>query len=208
MNFTGNDVYCHNNNAVRFAVPELARNYTSEMDEMYNERLFGPLSPDDPAHSLLTIDGVRLESYFASEVDVAPLIASLVFQAEESVQFMAFSFTRDDIGEAILERAAAGILIEGVFETTGSETQYSYYPVFRDAGLPNMQVLQDGNPRLMHHKVIIIDGEIVIFGSFNFSDSANDSNDENVVVIYDPIFARYFQEEFDFVWAEAEERDE
>ncbi len=208
MNFTSNDVYCHNNNSVRFAAPELARNYTREMDEMYAGRSFGPRSPADTPDPQLTIHGARVDNYFASEEDVAPLLANLISQAEESIQFMAFSFTRDDMGEAMLERAEAGILIEGVFETTGSETEYSYYPVFRDAGLPNLRVLQDGNPRNMHHKVLIIDSEIVAFGSFNFSDSANDSNDENVVVVYDPAFARYFQEEFDFVWAEAEGREE
>jgi len=208
MNFTSNDVHCHNNNTVRFTAPELALNYTSEMDEMYDQRSFGPRSPDDTPRPLLSVHGVRVDNYFASEEEVAPLIANLVSQAEESIRFMAFSFTRDDIGEAMLERAEAGVLVEGVFEATGSETEFSYYPVFRDAGLPNLRVLQDGNPRIMHHKVITIDGEIVIFGSFNFSDSANDSNDENVVVVYDPAFARFFEEEFDFVWAEAEGRDD
>ena len=77
-----------------------------------------------------------------------------------------------------------------------------------EAGLPNLNVLQDGNRRIMHHKVIILDGETVIFGSFNFSASANDSNDENVIIVHDTLFARLFQEEFELVWAEAEAAQE
>ena len=69
--------------------------------------------------------------------------------------------------------------------------------------MTNVGVRQDGNSRIMHHKVLIIDGAITIFGSYNFSNSANDSNDENVVIVLDPTFAAYFTEEFESVWAEA-----
>lgn len=48
----------------------------------------------------------------------------------------------------------------------------------------------------MHHKVFIIDEEIVIFGSYNFSASAEKKNDENVMVIFDQDFAAQFMAEF------------
>ena len=54
----------------------------------------------------------------------------------------------------------------------------------------------------MHHKVIVIDRETVIFGSFNFSDSANSRNDENLLIVHDATFVEYFIEEFNTVWAE------
>jgi len=63
----------------------------------------------------------------------------------------------------------------------------------KEAGLA---VFLDGNPRNMHHKVIVIDGEIVICGSFNFSDSADRSNDENLLIIYNRAVAAKFEEEF------------
>jgi phosphatidylserine/phosphatidylglycerophosphate/cardiolipin synthase-like enzyme len=56
----------------------------------------------------------------------------------------------------------------------------------------------------MHHKVFIIDRETVIFGSFNFSDSANRRNDENILIVHDPVFASFFVEEFEAVWQEAQ----
>lgn len=116
---------------------------------------------------------------------------------------MAFSFTEEDIGQAMLDQARGGARVRGVFETVGSETSFSNYPLFREAGLRNLQVRQDGNRRIMHHKVIIVDQEAVVFGSFNFSNSANDDNDENVVVVYDPRFAGFFLEEFTWIWDEA-----
>lgn len=55
----------------------------------------------------------------------------------------------------------------------------------------------------MHHKVFILDREIVIFGSFNFSNNAADNNDENIVIVHDPDFASFYIEEFELVWEEA-----
>lgn len=52
----------------------------------------------------------------------------------------------------------------------------------------------------MHHKVFIIDGKIVAFGSYNFSQSAETSNDENLIVVYSEPIAQQFIQEFMRVW--------
>lgn len=200
MNFTTNGVYCNNNNIVRFDSPELAANYTAELSEMYDQQAFGRTSPDNAPNKALSINEVRVENYFAAEDDIAPTLAALVNNADQEILFMAFSFTLNDIGDSMLNRADAGVEVRGVFETTGSETDFSYYPVLLSEGV---QVRQDGNPRIMHHKVIIIDRDTVVFGSYNFSRNANDSNDENLLIIYDPTFAGAFVEEFEKVWNEA-----
>ena len=203
MNFTTNGVFCNNNNLVRLELPALAGNYTTEMDEMYNERAFGPTSPENTPQEILDVNGIKVENYFAPEKELAPTIARIVARANQEILFMAFSFTDDDIGEAMIGRAEGGVEIRGVFEQVGSNSSYSYYPLFTSLDMENIQVAIDGNPRIMHHKVIIIDREIVLFGSFNFSEGANRSNDENIVIVHDPEFTSYFVEEFELVWAEA-----
>ena len=203
MNFTTNGVYCNNNNIVRFDAPELAANYTTEMDEMYEQQLFGPDSPNNTPHEQLVIHGVQVENYFSPEKEVAPIIARAVARAQQEILILAFTFTDDQIGEAILGRADAGIPVRGVFETAGADIEFSYYTIMKDAGIANVEVRKDGNSRVMHHKVIIIDRETVIFGSFNFSDSANRRNDENIIIVHDPTFTSFFVEEFGFVWDEA-----
>ncbi|MCB8985353.1 MAG: hypothetical protein H6659_16095 [Ardenticatenaceae bacterium] len=203
LNYTTNGVYCNNNNLVRIDSSRLAANYSAEMDEMYIDRRFGPDSPDNTPHEQLTIGGVQIENYFGSEKEIAPIIARAVARAQNEILFLAFSFTEDQIGEAMLGRADAGVPLRGVFETVGAESGFSYFPKMDTAVSPNVQVRLDGNPRVMHHKVIIIDRQTVIFGSFNFSASANDRNDENILIVHDPTFANYFVEEFETVWQEA-----
>lgn len=204
MNFTTNGVYCNNNNIVRITSPRLAANYTAEMDEMYNDELFGPDSPQNTPNELLTIGGIEVENYFGSEKEISPIISRRIAAAQSEILFMAFSFTDEQIGESLLGRADAGVIVRGVFERVGSDTPFSYYPILSQARLANVAVLTDGNPQVMHHKVFIIDRNTVIFGSFNFSDNANRRNDENVVIVHDPTFASYFIEEFETVWLEAQ----
>jgi len=66
-----------------------------------------------------------------------------------------------------------------------------------------LDVLQDGNPYLMHHKVFIIDGQTVILGSFNFSQNAETENDENLLIIDDARIAQAFSAEFQKVYQRA-----
>ena len=61
----------------------------------------------------------------------------------------------------------------------------------------------DGNPRNMHHKVILIDNQIVILGSYNFSRNAEEFNDENTLIIHNGEMAAQVLTEFERVWAKA-----
>jgi phosphatidylserine/phosphatidylglycerophosphate/cardiolipin synthase-like enzyme len=192
-NFTDGDTYRLNNNAIRIVSRQLAQNYTVEFEKMFAQRSFGPSKPAGGTEPLVTLQGVRIENYFAPEDGVAGKITGRLDQAQQSIHFMAFSFTSDAIGNAMLARAKAGVSVAGVFEKTGSETQYSEFGKMRKAGL---DVLQDGNPFVMHHKVIIIDGRTVIFGSYNFSNNADRDNDENLLIVDDPALAQAFEAEF------------
>jgi phosphatidylserine/phosphatidylglycerophosphate/cardiolipin synthase-like enzyme len=78
---------------------------------------------------------------------------------------------------------------------TGTE-----YDGFRAAGL---DVRLDGEPGLLHHKVIIIDGEIVVMGSYNFTASAEKYNDENLIVIHNSEIAALYMQEFRRAYAAA-----
>jgi len=48
----------------------------------------------------------------------------------------------------------------------------------------------------MHHKIIVIDGQIAIFGSYNFSGNAAQVNDENLLIIHDPFITALYEGEF------------
>ena len=198
-NITENGIFRNNNNVIVINSPRVAAMYEREFDEMWNGQ-FGPTSPSTRDSQQTTINGVPVQVLFGSEDKAMPDLVDLVDGAQQSVRFMAFSFTRDDLGDAMLSRAEAGLNVQGIFEARGSETEFSELPRFFCAGLA---VRQDGNPRAMHHKVIIIDGQKVVTGSFNFSNNAEENNDENLVIIADPNLAAHYLQEFERRWAEA-----
>lgn len=200
-NFTTNDTYRYNNVGLEIQSPELARNYTAAFEKMFVDGQFGVKKSQRPTTPQLTIGGLPVENYFTPQDDATSAIIKRVAQARKSIHFMAFSFTDDPLGQAVLDRAAAGVEVRGVFENTGSETQYSEYGRMKKAGL---DVLQDGNPYLMHHKVFIIDGQTVVVGSFNFSKNAATQNDENLIIVDGPALAKLFEAEFQRVYATAQ----
>jgi phosphatidylserine/phosphatidylglycerophosphate/cardiolipin synthase-like enzyme len=115
---------------------------------------------------------------------------------------MAYSFTANDFGDILRQKAKAGLTVSGVMEESQFKSNDgSEYTPLKEAGLP---VFLDGNVGQMHHKVIIIDGEIVITGSYNFSASAERTNDENVVIFFDPQIAAQYLAEFHRVEAKAQ----
>ena len=202
-NITVNGNFRNNNNVIVIESPQVAAMYEREFAEMWNGE-FGPTSPSTVDDQSLTIDGTSINVLFAAEDKVISRLIPLIRNAQKSIRFMAFSFTHDELGAAVVARAKAGVDVQGIFETRGSETEYSEMPILYCAGVP---VRQDGNPRTFHHKVFVIDDQIVVTGSLNFSNSADESNDENVVVLANrDIAARYLQE-FDRRWAEATEPD-
>jgi phosphatidylserine/phosphatidylglycerophosphate/cardiolipin synthase-like enzyme len=199
-NFTTNDTYRYNNNGILIQSPELARNYTVTFEKMFKDGKFGPQRKPGGTTPRLTIGGVTVENYFAPEDKVAEKIIPRLQRAQKTIDFMAFSFTDDNIGKAVMDRATAGVKVRGVFETTGSETQYSEYGAMKAAKL---DVWQDGNAYLMHHKVFIVDEQTVIFGSFNFSQNAENENDENLLIVDDVSLAQAFEAEFARVYEQA-----
>lgn len=204
-NFTKNCTYRNNNNAVLIASPHLAENYATEFEELFGGK-FGPTSPKNTPYPTLMIEvpekslQVLVEVYFAPEDKVASHLIPVLSRARQSVHFMAFSFTSRDIADTLIKLARRGVSVEGVVETRGSDTVYAQYSWLKEAGIP---VWKDGNPYLLHHKVFIVDGAIVVLGSYNFSGNAEKDNDENLLIIHDPEVATRFVAEFERVYEQA-----
>ena len=202
MNFTTSGAYEDNNNLIRIRSTKVAEDYTVEFEEMFERDFFGPDVIAATPNPHVTIDGIPLEIYFSPDDKVARRIVELLRGAQQSIYFMAFSFTANDYGDILLQKAKQGLTIAGVMEEQQVKSnEGTKFTPLHEAGLP---VYLDGNPGQMHHKVFIIDRKIVIAGSYNFSLSAETQNDENVVIFFDPRIAAQYLAEFKRVDAKAQ----
>src|SRR5215207_6465174 len=196
-NITVNGVFKQDNNTVVIRSPELAAVYEREFQEMWDGQ-FGPRSPSQLDEQITTVDGSRIVVVFTSEDPALEnAIVPIVKSATQSIRFLTFSFTDFPLADAMSERSKAGVDVAGVFEKVGSETDASELKTLMCRNVP---VKQDGNPGFLHHKVIVVDEWIVITGSMNYSANAEESNDENVIIIDNAEIARLYLQEFERVW--------
>lgn len=200
MNYTDTGAYEDNNVLIHIRSVKMAENYTKEFEEMFVEDRFGDTILAETPNPRVTIDGTLVDTYFSPDDGIQAVLLDILGDAQESIYFMAFSFTADPLGDVIRERAESGVTVAGIMddEQVGSNQGTEYDP-FRQAGL---DVYRDGNPGQMHHKIIIIDESIVIVGSYNFTNSAESRNDENLQVIYNDQVAAFFIEEFRRVYGQ------
>ncbi|MSQ24416.1 MAG: phospholipase [Chloroflexi bacterium] len=200
-NYTFSETYRNNNDVIVIDSRELAMNYTAEFEKMFVQRQFGGAKATGIPFPSLVLAGARVENYFAPEDRPANRVIAWIGTARQTIHFLAFAFTHDAIGDAMLERFHSGVEVGGVFEAADARNRFSEYARLKVAGT---NVLLDGNPWNLHHKVIVIDGHVTVFGSFNFSNNADRANDENLLIIDDRGLAAAFEGEYQRLRSEAQ----
>jgi len=195
-NATVNGVYKQNNNVIVIRSQDIALMYEREFQEMWNGQ-FGPRAPSTVNNQWAILDGTPVQVLFTPEDKAMSKMIAVVNDAQTSIRFLAFSFTDDPLAQVMIARAQAGVDVSGVFETFGSNSPNSELSKLWCAGLA---VRQDGNSSFLHHKLIIVDDSIVITGSMNFSANAEESNEENVIILDNAEIAALYLRKFETVW--------
>ena len=130
------------------------------------------------------------------------LIASTIASAHVSIDVLAYEFTSVPIAKALVDAKARGVDVRAVLDgkTNGPRKgrNYSAATFLINVGIP---VRLDYTVAIAHNKIMVIDGETVITGSYNFTKAAEKSNAENLLVIHDAdlanIYERYFLTRWD-----------
>lgn len=195
-NISSNGIFQQNNNVLVIHSPEVAYIFERELQEMWNGQ-FGPRAPSTLNNQWAVLDGTPIQVLFSAEDHAINNLIALVNDAKVNIRFLAFSFTDYPLAQAMIDRAKAGVDVKGVYETFGSTSSSSELKTFWCAQVP---VRQDGNPSFLHDKIIIIDNSIVVTGSLNYSSNADESNEENVVILDNAEIAALYLQEFDKLW--------
>ena len=99
----------------------------------------------------------------------------------------AYSFTSAPIAKALLNAHKRGIKVEVILDKSQRSQKYSSADFLANSGILTRI---DAAHAIAHNKVIIIDSEIIITGSFNFSRAADEKNAENLLIIRDKALKR------------------
>ena len=198
-NITASGIFKQNNNVLVIRSSEIAYIYEREFQELWSKQ-FGPRAPSTVNNQWAILEGTPIQILFSAEDHAVSNLIALVNDAQVNIRFLAFSFTDYPLAKAMIDRSASGVDVKGIYETFGSTSTGSEMKTFWCANVP---VRQDGNPSFLHDKIIIIDNRIVVTGSLNYSSNADDSNEENVVILDNPGIAALYLQEFEKLWNQA-----
>lgn len=189
MNPTDNGFYKNDNNMIYVESKSLAKNYLDEFNEMKSGNYGLGKRVKNP---VFKINNETWENYFCPDDDCKGKILDKLNMAKKSIYFMAFSFTDKEIAEILVKKGKT-LDVQGVLERKRINMNYNQYDYLKN----HIKVYPDNNPNTMHHKVFIIDEEIVIMGSMNPTESGNQRNDENILIIQNKEIAHEFHQEFE-----------
>jgi phosphatidylserine/phosphatidylglycerophosphate/cardiolipin synthase-like enzyme len=99
----------------------------------------------------------------------------------------AYSFTSTPIAKALLEAHKRGVDVEVILDKSQKTHNYSSATFLANSNIPTFI---DSIHAIAHNKIMIIDGKIVITGSFNFTKSAESKNAENLLILQSPELAK------------------
>jgi len=121
--------------------------------------------------------------------DCTDKIVDTIAAAQHTVLVQAYSFTSPAIAKALVDAKKRGVDVRVILDKSQRTERYSGADFLANNGVP---VLIDAAHAIAHNKVMVIDGGVIITGSFNFTKAAQEKNAENLLVIHDAdLAARY-----------------
>lgn len=121
-----------------------------------------------------------LKAYFSPNGGCTQAVVDALNAARKTVLVQAYSFTSVPIAKALAEAKHRGVDVRVILDKSQRTERYSGATYLVNEGIPTFI---DASHRIAHNKVMVIDDQEVITGSFNFTKAAESGNAENVLLI-------------------------
>ncbi|CCF78461.1 cardiolipin synthase [Wolbachia endosymbiont of Onchocerca ochengi] len=119
---------------------------------------------------------------FSPEEDCTTPIINEIDRSKESILVQEYTFTLETVADALIKAKKRGVDVKVILDKS---QLYSKYSVINELSAGGIPVWIDDKPKIAHNKIIIIDDQRVITGSFNLSRTAEKGNAENLLIIED-----------------------
>lgn len=141
----------------------------------------------------LTLNNTPAQVYFSPKGGVTAAVVRELDGAKSEILVQAYSFTSAPVSKALLDAAHRGVKIIAVLDKSNVRAKYTAADTLAKRGIP---VFIDDKHQIAHNKIIIIDRQTVITGSFNFSKAAEESNAENLLILKNKELATVYMRNF------------
>ncbi len=129
--------------------------------------------------------------FFSPNGGCTKAIIDTISKSKSEILVQAYIFTSEPIAKALLNAHKRDVKVIVILDKKQKKNGYSPATFFANQGIPTYI---DSGHAGAHDKVMILDQETVITGSFNFSKSAETQNSENVLIIRSSELARLYRD--------------
>jgi phosphatidylserine/phosphatidylglycerophosphate/cardiolipin synthase-like enzyme len=147
-----------------------------------------------PATSPATAPTLSTHVYFSPPGGATEAVLRELGRAKRRVRVQAYSFASPPIAQAVVDAKARGIEVTVILDRSQESERYTSATFLHNHGVP---VFIDAEHSIAHNKVILIDADTVITGSFNFTRAAEERNAENLLILHDADLAAKCRANFD-----------
>ena len=187
--------------------PTVAAWYAREFETMYGGKhhQLKPSSEEVYGGPLRTTVGDAEVQVLFSPQDkaISDGIRPVLKKAKKRIHIAVFFLTNKAITKDLIEAQRRGVEVRVILDATGASNGYTKHELLREAGIPVKVEAWGGK---MHMKSAVVDDDILIAGSMNWTSAGEWDNDENTLIIRSPKLVRQYSEFFNQVWAEIPER--
>jgi phosphatidylserine/phosphatidylglycerophosphate/cardiolipin synthase-like enzyme len=188
-NFTWTGTHKNLNHLVVFNDPRVARVY-GERFTILREGTFGSLrTRHHKVSPVMNLEGVPVRIRFAPDDAPELEIVKQMLKCSHRLDFAVFTFAGSSgIDDALLMLHRAGVKINGVLDGVQGRQAWAASTWLHNMGMNIYLSDRTKMPGLgkLHHKLMVIDEDIVVAGSMNYTAPANERNDENICVLGSP----------------------
>ncbi len=178
--------------------------YRKEISQMYDEEKFHTDKKKIFAKDLKLSDETILDLYFAPNENILnEAIIPSFKSAEKSIYVAMFYFTNKNILKELVDAKNRGVDVKVIVDASFANDFERYIKLMREAGIP---VKVENWAGKMHCKLAVIDDEITLTGSLNWTNSAVNFNDENFLRIKSERIAKETKNYFDELWRSIPEK--
>jgi phosphatidylserine/phosphatidylglycerophosphate/cardiolipin synthase-like enzyme len=144
------------------------------------------------------------EAYFSPRGGAREAVVREIGTARREVLVAAYAFTSEEIAAALVGAARRGVAVSVVLDRGENLGRFADRSQAGRARAGGCRVLVAGGEGLQHDKFIVVDGAVLITGSYNFTEAAETRNRENLLVIRSPEWAQAYR----YAWRQMAEAAE
>ena len=139
--------------------------------------------------------------YFSPNGQIKARIVGEINNARNSVDIAVFNITSYGIKAALTKALKRGVQIRFIADLGESENERSVIGSLIEDGVKIKLLKGKGKNGLMHHKFAIFDGQLLLTGSYNWTETAEHYNYENALFLDDKSLVKGYQDEFERLWS-------